>query len=88
MLPTYRRKTTVRADGRIEIKTPNLKPGTRVNVTVRVESEPNDDAQERAERVRELKALFKETQALPQARTITEEDIAAEIAAYRAEQNE
>ena len=87
MLPTYRRKATVRADGRIEIKTPNLKPGTRVNITVRVESEP-DNAQERAERVRELKALFKETQALPQARTITEEEIAAEIAAYRAEQNE
>jgi hypothetical protein len=32
----------------------------------------------------ELKALFKEIQALPQAQTITEEDIAAEIAAYRA----
>jgi hypothetical protein len=31
-----------------------------------------------------LKALFKETQALPQAKTITEEEIAAEIAAYRA----
>jgi type IV secretory pathway VirD2 relaxase len=87
MLPTYRRKATVRSDGRIEIKTPKLKPGTRVDVTVRVESEP-DDAQERGERVRELKALFKETQALPQARTITEEEIAAEIAAYRAEQAE
>jgi len=31
-----------------------------------------------------LKALFKATQALPQAKTITEEEIAAEIAAYRA----
>ena len=55
-MPTYRRKATVRSDGRIEIKTPNLKPDTRVDVTVRVESEP-DDVQERGERVRELKAL-------------------------------
>jgi type IV secretory pathway VirD2 relaxase len=87
MLTTYRRKATVLSDGRIEIKTPNLKPGTRVDIIVRVEGEP-DDAQERGERVRELKALFKETQSLPQARTITEEEISAEIAAYRAEQNE
>lgn len=32
-----------------------------------------------------LKALFKETQSLPQAQAITEEEIAAEIAAYRQE---
>jgi len=87
MLTTYRRKATVRSDGRIEIKTPNLKPGTRVDVIVRVEGEP-DDAKVREARVHELKALFKETQSLPQARTITEEEISAEIAAYRAEQNE
>jgi len=87
MLTTYRRKATVRSDGRIEIKTPNLKPGTRVDIIVRVEDEP-EDAQERGERVRELKALFKETQSLPQARTISEEEISAEIAAYRAGQNE
>ena len=32
----------------------------------------------------EMQALFKEIQSLPQARTITEEEITAEIAAYRA----
>ena len=87
MLTTYRRKATVRSDGRIEIKTPNLKPGTRVDIIVRVEGE-SEDAQERDKRVGELKALFKETQSLPQARTITEEEISAEIAAHRAEHNE
>lgn len=39
-----------------------------------------------SEQIQSLKALFKETQALPQAQTITEAEIAAEIAAYRAEQ--
>ncbi|MBW4484651.1 MAG: hypothetical protein KME14_19120 [Tildeniella torsiva UHER 1998/13D] len=39
-----------------------------------------------AESIRAVKALFKETQALPQAQTITEDEIAAEIAAYRAGQ--
>lgn len=36
------------------------------------------------EQIQAVKALFKETQALPQARAITEDEIAAEIAAYRA----
>lgn len=37
-------------------------------------------------RVRDLQALLKETQALPQAQAISEDEIAAEIAAYRAGQ--
>ena len=36
-----------------------------------------------AERTSRLKALFKETQSLPQAHTITEEEIALEIERYR-----
>ncbi|MBE9157765.1 hypothetical protein IQ265_13160 [Nodosilinea sp. LEGE 06152] len=40
----------------------------------------------KAEQIQAVKALFKETQALPQAQTITEDEIAAEIAAYRARQ--
>lgn len=83
MITSYRKKATVRPDGRIEIQTPNLKPGTRVEVILRVESAPLDDLA-RAERVKTWQALFKETQALPQARTLTEAEIAAEIAAYRA----
>lgn len=84
MITAYRKKATVSADGRIEIKTPSLKPGTKTEVIILVEGNPQEAAARR-ERTREWKALFKETQALPQAKTITEEEIAAEIAAYRAE---
>lgn len=37
----------------------------------------------RAKDAQELRALFKTTQSLPQAQSISEEEIAAEIAAYR-----
>ena len=83
MLTAYRQKVTVRPDGRIEIPEPIFKPGTEAEVIVLVESEA-ETAESRLARVEEWKALFKETQALPQAKTITEEEIAAEIAAYRA----
>ncbi len=84
MLTAYRKKVTVRPDGSIEILDSLLKPGTEAEVILLVESEP-DSAVSIQARVNEWKALFKETQALPQAQTITEEEIAAEIAAYRAE---
>ena len=42
------------------------------------------DNGESEERVRALQALLKETQALPQTQAITEDEIAAEIDAYRA----
>ena len=41
------------------------------------------DNGESEERVRDLQVLLKETQALPQARVISEDEIAAEIEAYR-----
>ena len=40
----------------------------------------------RADVLHELRALFKTTQATPVAQTISEEEIAAEIAAYRTEE--
>ena len=44
------------------------------------------DGEERArkERTKKLRQLLRETQALPQIKEITDEEIAAEIAAYRA----
>ena len=84
MITANRKKATVRPDGRIEIKTPSLKPGTKTEVIVLVESGP-EESQTRQARVKEWKALFKETQKLPQARIMTEEEIAAEIDAYRNE---
>lgn len=83
MITAYRTKVTVRSDGRIEIFEPILKPGTQAEVILLVESQPENSAT--LARVREWEALFKETQSLPQAQSITDEDIAAEIAAYRAE---
>ena len=84
MITAYRQKVVVRSDGRIEILGPIFKPGTQAEVIVLVENELESEEVILA-RVNEWKALFKETQALPQARTITDEEIAAEIAAYRAE---
>ncbi|MFZ5909051.1 MAG: hypothetical protein ACOYYU_03440 [Chloroflexota bacterium] len=83
MITAYRKKVKVRPDGRIEILEPFLMPGTEAEVIVLVEDKP-ESAETLQARVREWEALFKKTQALPQAQTITEEEIAAEIAAYRA----
>lgn len=52
-----------------------LEEGTQIKVIVL--------KQPRQEHIQALKALLKETQALPQVQTITEAEIAAEIAAYR-----
>ena len=56
-----------------------FRAGQQVKVIIEIEDEG------RAERLRQWKQLFKEIQALPQVQGITEEDIAKEIAAYRAE---
>ena len=53
-----------------------LEEGTQIKVIVL--------KQPRQEHIQALKALLKETQALPQVQTITKAEIAAEIAAYRA----
>ena len=41
------------------------------------------EADDRGTRIEELQALFRSTQALPQAKAITEEMIAEEVEAYR-----
>ena len=74
----YRQYTTVQASRQIVLSNVPFQPGQRVEVVLIAEEERP------AARVQELRALFKATQALPQAQTITEEEIAAEIAAYRA----
>jgi hypothetical protein len=42
-----------------------------------------EDEEERKLRIEEFKRLLKDTQALPQARAVTEAEIAAEITAHR-----
>jgi hypothetical protein len=86
MITAYRKKIIVRPDGRIEISDPILKPGTEAEVIVLVENSPESEEM-RLMRVRDWEILFKETQALPIASTMTEEEIVAEIVAYRAEKN-
>ncbi len=74
----YRQYATVQESKQIVLSDLPFQPGQRVEVVVIAEDE------QPANRMRELRELFQTTQALPQARAITEDDIAAEIAAYRA----
>lgn len=83
MTNALRQNVVVQSGGVIEIRSPELLPGMKVEVIVLVEGSPPADAA-RESRLQALKALFQSTQALPEARTISEDEIAAEIAAYRA----
>lgn len=56
-----------------------FKPGQVVEVVVTAQNVDESEA-----RVRDLEAVLKDTQALPTARAISEDDIAAEVEAYRA----
>ena len=74
----YREYITVQESRQIVLSNVPFQPGQRVEVVLIAEEERP------AARVQELRALFQATQALPQAQAITEEEIGAEIAAYRA----
>ena len=79
----YRQFTTVQESKQIVLSNVPFQPGQRVEVVLIAEEErPAARVQEL--RAMELRALFKTTQSLPQAQAITEDEIAAEIAAYRA----
>ena len=82
MANAIRQTVRVKPGGLIEIRSPELTPGTLAEVIVLLES--SEVASARAARIRELAALFKATQSLPQAQAISEDEIAAEIAGYRA----
>lgn len=76
----YRQYVTVQKSKQIVLSDLPFLPGQRVEVVVIAEDQPATN------RVRELRELFQATQALPQAQAISEDEIAAEIAAYRAAQ--
>jgi hypothetical protein len=82
-METFRTRATISKDGNLSIKGLPFRPGAKVEVIVRAETEKVSAGQRKA-LADELQALFKEIQSLPQAKSITEEEIAAEIAAYRA----
>jgi len=79
MTNTLRQKVKVLPGGVIEIRSPELIPGIAAEVIVLMETSEAESA--RAARVRELADLFKTTPALPEAHTIREDEISAEIAA-------
>lgn len=82
MTNAIRQTVRVKDGGVIEVRAPELVPGTLAEVIVLLEGRPAQI--DRTEIVHKLDALLKKTQALPEAKAITEEEIAAEIAAYRA----
>ncbi|MFZ1042169.1 MAG: hypothetical protein WAN58_12765 [Anaerolineales bacterium] len=82
-METFRIRTTISKDGKLSIKGLPFRPGAKVEVIVREEAR-KVSASQRKELASEMQSVFKEIQSLPQARTITEAEIADEIAAYRA----
>ncbi len=73
---TYRRRLVVQDPKQIVLSDVPFQTGQEVEVILRSTERP-------AERKNDLRALLKKTQSLPQIQTLTEEDIVAEIEAYR-----
>jgi len=74
-----RKVVRVKPGGVIEILASDIPAGTVAEVIVLTE-----DTEVETDRGQKLASLLKETQALPAARAVSEEEIVAEIAAYRA----
>ncbi len=78
-MTAYKKYVTIKDPKSLVLTDLPFKQGQVVEVVVIAQD--NGAAEER---VRDLQTLLKETQALPQAKAISEDDIAAEIEAYRA----
>lgn len=74
----YRQYATVQKSKQIVLSNVPFQPGQRVEIVMLAEEERP------ANLVRELREVLQTTQALPQAQAVSEDEIAAEIAAYRA----
>ncbi|MXX12411.1 MAG: hypothetical protein F4Z86_03000 [Gemmatimonadetes bacterium] len=74
---TYRRRLVVQDPKQIVLSDVPFQTGQEVEIILRSIEQPT------VERKNELRALLKKTQSLPQIQTLTEEDILAEIEAYR-----
>jgi hypothetical protein len=71
----YRKYITIDDPRRVVLEDLPFRHGQRVEVVLLAEEERGED---------QLRALLRDTQALPQAKILTEEELAAEIEAYRA----
>ena len=74
----YKKYVTIKDPAKLELTGLPFRSGQRVEIVMIAEDE------ERETRVDKLRALFKKTQALPQAQAISEDVIAEEIEEYRA----
>lgn len=74
----YKKYVTITDPKKLTLSDLPFRPGQRVEVVMIAEDE------EREKRVEELRALLRKTQALPEAKAVSEDMIAEEIAAYRA----
>jgi hypothetical protein len=76
-MQAYRTHIVIKNPHRVTLSNLPFHPGQHVEVLFLSHEENNTTS------VQELKTLFKETQSLPPIQPLTEEDIAAEVAAYR-----
>ena len=79
-MTTYKKYITINDPNHVVLSGLPFRSGQQVEVVVIAKDEQSSNTLE------ELQKLFKITQALPQAQTITEDEIATEIAAYRSKQ--
>jgi hypothetical protein len=79
-MTTYKKYITINDPNHVVLSGLPFRSGQKVEIVVIAKDEQSSNTLE------ELQKLFKITQALPQAQTITENEIAAEIAAYRSGQ--
>ena len=76
-MEAYRTKIRIKDPKKVILSNLPFRSGQVVEIVVSV---PDED---RKAAVQEFKALFKETQSLPQVQALSEEEILAEIEAYR-----
>ncbi len=77
-MKAYRTYLTITDPKQIVLSNMPFRVGEKVEIVVLATEDNN-----RAERVSQLQELFKETQSLPQAQTLSEDDISREVEAYR-----
>lgn len=77
---TYRKRLVIQDPKQVVLVDVPFQPGQEVEITLRATDQESKNLKE------ELRTLFQKTQQLPQVQTLTEDDIAAEIEAYRNDQ--
>lgn len=76
-MKAYRTYLTIKDPNQVTLSRLPFRPGQRVEVVILATDE------EHSARVQELKNLFTATQSLPQAQTLSEDEILREVEAYR-----